>query len=255
LHKLALAIGGLSPEQFASAQNKGADYTVQALSRPEVNKPMNEFVEDDTLYDLTCWAHQYKSKFNPNQSNYGERFNSRDVAFITFGAAGGNYERVSGPDKDPLTGKFIGKIIATEVFDNKKFYTGTNNRIQGAMTRYKHPAEAYLQKARERNHKRQGIYVKMQDEPKTENPDFDSDGNILEGVELDFNHLPEGDHPDANLRLFVDDKESWYRFDRLPSASHLDEEPTGIQWNHPDADYHRTTVWSENGKLHIEHVK
>jgi hypothetical protein len=46
--------------------------------------------------------------------------------------------------------------------------------------------------------------------------------------------VPEGNHPNANHRLYVDDKESYYRYDRLPTLSALDEEPTGVQWNLPD---------------------
>jgi hypothetical protein len=66
--------------------------------------------------------------------------------------------------------------------------------------------------------------------------------------------VPEGNHPNANHRLYVDDKESYYRYDRLPTLSPLDEEPTGVQWNHPDEEHHRTTVWSGNGCLYIERV-
>jgi len=95
----------------------------------------------------------------------------------------------------------------------------------------------------------------MEGNTRTSNPDFDSDGNLIEDVELDFDHVPQGISPDANLRLYTDDKESWYRYDRLPSASSLDEEPVGVEWNHSDATHHRTTVWSGNGLLYIEHVE
>ena len=128
------------------------------------------------------------------------------------------------------------------------------HRVSGPLRRLKHPAEAYLQKARERNHRRTGLYAKMNGATRTSNPDFDGEGNLREGVELDFDHVPEGNSPDASARLYVDDKESWYRYDRLPSASGLDEEPTGVEWNHPNAEFHRTTVWSGNGQLYVEHV-
>ena len=71
---------------------------------------------------------------------------------------------------------------------------------------------------------------------------------------MDFDHVPEGEHPNVNRRLYVDDKESYYRYDRLPTVSPLDEEPTGVQWNHPGEKYHKTTVWSGNGCLYIERV-
>jgi hypothetical protein len=140
-----------------------------------------------------------------------------------------------------------------EVKDNHKF---TNvGRFATPMRRLGNDTkEAYRQKAWERNHRRTGIYGQMEGETRTSNPDVDGDGNLIEGVELDFDSVEDGLHPHAYLRLFVDDTESWYRYDRLPGVSSLDEEPMGVWWNLPDVENHRTTLWSENGCLHIEHV-
>jgi hypothetical protein len=210
------------------------------------------FVEDDTLYDVTCWAHQHGGLPTSSIHNKGATNNSRDAAFITFGAKGAYPERITRRIEDPLTEEVITHTVALEVKDNHKFYSG--HRLHGKIKRLEHPSEAYRQKALERNHKRQGIYARIAGRTRTNNPDFDGSGNLIDGIELDFDHVPEGNHPDANLRLFVDDKESWYRYDRLPSVSGLDEEPVGVDWNHPDAQYHRTTVWSGNGLLYIEHA-
>ena len=231
---------------------KNSGYTVYARTRTDVNKSIDPLAEDDTLYDVTCWAHKYGGEVVSAISVKGVGNNSRDGAFITFGAQGALHERVISVNEDAETG--IVTIIATanEVKDNHKFYTG--HRLLGSIHRIQRPEEAYRFKALERNHKRQGVYAKMAGETRTENPDFDANGNIKAGVQLDFDHVKNGKHPDANKRLFVDDKESWYRYDRLPEVSTVDEEPVGIHWNHPDAALHRTTVWSGNGLLYIEHV-
>jgi hypothetical protein len=235
---------------------KDKNYTVHASTRTHVDNNSEEFVEDDTLYAMRCWAHQYNKDPYDGETDHllndGAGNNSRDVAFMTFGARGVfPEERVTRYVEDPLTGKITIDTVALEVKDNHKHYSG--HRLHGRINRLKHPAEAYLQKARERSHRRSGIYARIDGETQTSNPDFDANGNLVRDVTLDFDHLAEGKHPDANLRLYVDDKESWYRYDRLPSNSGLDEEPVGIHWNHPDAALHRTTVWSGNGELYISH--
>ena len=231
---------------------KSSDYKVLARTRTKVEDNVEGFVEDDTLYDVTCWANQYGGEEASAVYVKGLGNNSRDGAFITFGAQGAKHERIVRMTVDQSTGEVIKETLENEVKDNHKFYTG--HRLKGPINRIESLQEPYRFKALERNHKRQGIYAKMKGETRTENPDFDANGDLQEGVVLDFDHVAGGNHPNANLRLFVDDKESWYRYDRLPEVSDVDEEPVGIHWNHPDAALHRTTVWSGNGQLYIEHV-
>jgi hypothetical protein len=214
---------------------------------------MVELAEDDTLYDVTCWAHQHGGYETYAIYNKNSTKNSRDAAFMTFGAKSAYPERVVKRTVNPVTGDVTIETIALEVKDNHKFTSvgrfATPMRRLGNDTK-----EAYRQKAWERNHRRTGIYGQMEGETRTSNPDVDDDGNLIEGVELDFDNVEDGLHPHAYLRLFVDDTESWYRYDRLPGVSSLDEEPMGVWWNLPDVENHRTTLWSENGCLHIEHV-
>jgi hypothetical protein len=230
------------PYQFI----KSNDYSVHALTRKSVSDTSNEFVSDDTLVDVVCWEHQYTDGANSVPTTT----NSRSAAFLTSGTIDAEFVRTSEINVDTLgLGNGSTVKIANQIDDNNKQYANPTN----SKTRQIHDIfEAYRQKSFERNHRRRGTYIRYNGTVRSGNGDFDSEGNLTEGIELDFDpHV--SSTADAAKRLYIDDKEAWYRFDNLPGKSSIQEPPVGIAWNHPDKKQHRTAVWSGNGLLYIQH--
>ena len=115
----------LNSEYIPFKYEKCEDYTVYAVTRAHVDDGSEDFVEDDTLYNVKCWANQYGMVDETfTMHNDGAGNNSRDVAFLTFGRMGAHPERVIRQHTDPLTGDVTRDTVALEVKDNHNFYSG-----------------------------------------------------------------------------------------------------------------------------------